>query len=183
MTMTINSGSAAYCSPAIFCSLFDYRTFAQLASDTDVPLASSAALQASSILALKLQVAAGKIEMACTKGQRYDPADLALMASGTTNGAAALADLNAGVAVYEMFGRRFETMPDEIRDKVESAMAQLEALADGEEILPFAQTQLAGLIQDYNETPQDVQNRNLPSFVARRCLGRRDNRLPYPNEG
>jgi hypothetical protein len=34
------------------------------------------------------------------------------MAAGTTNGAWALAELVAGITAFEMFGRRFEAMPE-----------------------------------------------------------------------
>src|SRR5690349_3558999 len=110
--MTINSGGSAFCTAAQFVSLFDWRPFAQLASDTDTPLASSAALQSSTILGNHLRIAAGHIEMAVTVSQRYDPADLVLLISPTiTNSGWALINLNAGLAAGGMFGRRFELMP------------------------------------------------------------------------
>jgi hypothetical protein len=78
-----------------------------------------------------------------------------------------------------MFQRRFEALPDFLRGMAEQADAKLEALENGRNILGFAEVQQAGIIRDYQETAEDVQARNLPSYVARRCFGRRDNRLPY----
>ena len=183
MTMTINSGSTSYCSAAQFVQIFDYRTFAQLASDTDTPLASSAALQASAITAAMLQIAAGDIEMAATVGARYDPDDLAALAatSSPTNGGWAIIQMNAALAAAQFFKRRFESVPEAIAKVVEEAEAKLSALEQGIAIFPFADTQQAGIITDYKETAQDVQNRNLPSYVARRVFGVRGN-IRAPNQ-
>ncbi len=180
MTMTINSGASPFCTPANFVVFFDWRSFGQLASDTDIPLASSAALQGSAILAAQLSIGAGMIEMAVTVSARYDPTDLTALAAGTTNSAYMLFELNAGLAAGGMFGRRFEGAPPEIKEKVDAALLKLQALEEGVNIFGFSETQQAGLLQDYKETPYDVQQRNLPSWVARRCLGIRDNmRQPY----
>lgn len=180
MTMTVNSGASPYCSAANFVVFFDWRTFAQLASDTDTPLASSAALQASPVLAAQLSIGAGLIETAVTVSQRYDPADLAVLAATTTNSAYMLFELNASLAAAGMFGRRFEGAPPEIKEKIDNAILKLQALEEGVNIFGFSQVQQAGIISDYKETPYDVQQRNLPSWVARRCVGIRDNmRTPY----
>lgn len=178
MTMTPNSSTSPYCTPADFVSIFDYRSFAQLASDTDTPLASSAALQASPILAAQLGIGAGMIEMAATVGERYDPTDLATLLSSGTNGGYALIEMNASLAAAGMFGRRFESVPDEMRARIEDALSKLEALESGANIFPFLETQAAGLVTDYRETAYDVARRTLPSWVARRCLGIRSNQIP-----
>lgn len=182
MTMTVNSGAAAYCTGAQFVVIFDWRAFAQLASDTDVPLASSSALQSSAILADWLQIAAGDIEMAATVGARYDPADLAkLVVAPITNSGWSLISMNAALAAAGMFGRRLEGLPDFIVKKIEEADAKLMALEEGTGIFGFAETQQAGLTTEYRETPADVARRNLPSYIARRCFGTRANRLEPPD--
>ena len=175
--MTVNSGASSFCTPAIFCQIFDYRTFAQLASDTDIPLVSPAAFQASPITASMLQIGAGLIEMAATVSARYDPADLAkLITPPLTNSGYALIQMNAALAAAEFFKRRFESVPESIAAVVQRANDQLAALADGEEIFGFTQVQQAGIATDYQETASDVEQRNLPSFIARRVFGRRANR-------
>ena len=178
MTMTVNSASASFATPAQFAVLFDWRTFAQLASDTDVPVPSSAAFQSSPVTAAVLQVAAGLIEMAATVSARYDPADLTILATATpiTNGGYALIQMNAALAAAEFFKRRFESVPDAIAKVVTDAQDKLAALADGVAIFAFAQVQQAGVLTDYKETPTDVEARNLPSYIAQRVFGRRANR-------
>jgi len=184
MTMTVNSGFAPYCTPTEFCSVFDYRSFAQLASDTDIPLASQSALISSPVLGTQLGIGAGQIEMACTVGARYDPADLSLLITPVSgfipNGGYALIEMNASLAAAGMFGRRFESVPDEMRARIEDAIAKLEALEKGADIFPFLETQQAGLVQDHRETAYEVSRRMLPSWVARRCVGIRTNMLPPP---
>ncbi len=181
--MNVNSSSTSFCLPSQFVLIFDYRSFAQLSSDNDVPLTQSA-FEASAILAAKLQIASGKVEMAATRGARYDPIiDLQALAAGVppTNGAWALAELVAGIAAFELYGRRYEAMPEYMQKKVDEANVMLEALENGEVIFPFTQAQQAGLLTDYIETPQDVDNRNLPSLVAQNLFGRRDNRIGWPH--
>lgn len=185
--MLPNSSLVSYCTPTQFTVCYDYRTFAQLIVDADVP-DNLAAFITSPVTLYKLQVAAGNIEMAATVGARYDPTDLValVMPDPITgliyNGGAALIQMNADLAAFEFYGRRFEGMPDFIKDSVEQAQAKLAALEEGTEIFPFILTQQAGLTSTYNETAQDVRNRRLPSTNMRRCFGRRDNVLPYGNE-
>jgi hypothetical protein len=185
MAMTINSGFAPYCTPVQFCLEFDFRTFAQLASDNDVPLSQTnpAPLQASPVLYYKLQVGAGLIEAACTKSARYDPTDLAALVTPVggiiCNSGNLLIKINAGISAFEMYGRRYEGISAVDREKIEMAQGMLSALEDGQAIFAFGATQQAGLLTDYRETPCDVEQRHMPSTVARRCLGIRDNQR-YP---
>jgi DNA repair ATPase RecN len=94
-----------------------------------------------------------------------------------------LIQMNAALAAAAMYKRRFEAIPADIQNVVDAAQAKLAALEAGTEVFTFEETQAAGVLQEYDETAQDVANRNLPSYVARRCLGRRDNVRPYPNSG
>jgi hypothetical protein len=179
--LTINSNADPYCTPAQFVVVDDWRAYAQLASDTDVPLASSALLQASPVLLAALQEGAGDIESACAMGQRYPPASLVTLVTADPmtlkicNSGWAIIRINAAMAAYYMYDRRQETMPEQIEKKVERAMAQLEALANGMAVLGFLESQEAGVLQDYLETPQDVIARQMPSWTARPCFGIRNN--------
>lgn len=179
MSLTINSAASPFCSPVQFTTLYDWRPFAQLVVDNDVPPADTASFQASLVLMACLQVAGGKIESAATMGKRYDPADLANLVSGTpTNSGWTLIKINAGLAAGEMYDRRFQAIPDDIKTRVDEAQAWLAELADGTQIFAFAETQAAGLLQERRETAVDVANRNMPSYQANRLFGRRNNVSP-----
>lgn len=180
MNQTINSSFVSYCTPAQFVQVFDYRSFAQLAADNDVPLTESG-LISSTILSAKLQIASGMVEMAATRGARYDPIlDLQPLVTPVNglicNGGWVLIQLVASMAAFEMFGRRYEAMTEYMQAKVEEANTLLQALENGEKIFPFADAQQAGLLNDYIETPTDVTNRNLPTFIAQNLFGIRANR-------
>ena len=116
--------------------------------------------------------------MAVTVGARYDPLDLAkLVTAPISNSGYALIELNATLAAKGMFSRRFEGMPEFIAAKIEEADSKMQALEQGLAIFGFAEVQQAGIVSDYLETAQDVENRNLPSYIARRVFGDRANRL------
>ncbi len=187
MGLTVNSAFQPFCTPANFVTLMDWRTYAQLASDTGTPLASSAALQSSVVLASCLALAAGEIEAAVTIGERYDPKDLVILvtpiATVICNSGWKLIELNAVLAAMKMYERRFEGLPPELKDRAEWAKENLAALETGTAIFAFTETQAAGLLQDYKETAADVEARNLPSFIAQNLFGRRANRVGPWNGG
>lgn len=179
--MTVNSSFASFCTPAQFVLVFDYRSFAQLSADNDIPLSESAFL-ASPILSAKLQIASGKVEMAATRGARYDPIKdlqkLVLPVAGqVSNGGWALIEIVASITAFELFGRRYESMTQYMQSKVEEANILLQALENGEKIFPFTEAQQAGLLAEHRETPQDVQNRNGTVVIAKNLFGRRGNQL------
>jgi hypothetical protein len=183
MTMTVNSSFTAYCTASQFTSLFDWRPFGQYCVDTDTPPANVAAFQSNPVLLNKLQVASGLIEMAATRGARYDPTDLVALVTPVNaviaNGGWALIQMCAGLAAFEIVGRRMEGLPEYIVDSIERSQAMLVALENGEKIFPFADAQQAGLLHDYLETSVDVQNRNLPAVIASPLFGIRSNQIPY----
>ncbi len=181
MSMTVNSSLGSFCTPAQFVLVFDYRSFAQLSADNDVPL-TEAAFLASTILAAKLQIASGKVEMAATRGARYDPIlDLQVLvlpvAGQISNGGWALIEMVASITAFEMFGRRYEAMTEYMQGKVDEANVLLTALENGEKIFPFAEAQQAGLLAEHLETPVDVEAQMLPTFIAENLFGRRSNRI------
>ena len=180
--MTVNSSFSPFCTPQQFCPLvFDFRSFAQLVVDNDVPL-TQAALQASPVLAVKLQIASGNVEIAATRGARYDPINdlqkLVTPINGTIcNGGWMLINMVAGMTAFEMYGRRYEGMTDYMQAKVDEANVLLEALENGEKIFPFAEAQQAGLLTEHIETATDVENRHGTVVIARNFFGRRVNQL------
>ncbi len=183
--MTPNSSPAAFCTPTQFVVIFDWRTPAQLLSDTDVPLTNQAAVVASPVLAELLMEAAGQIEMATSIGNRYrvftdgTPSDLQVLAATSTVMASRLHRLNAAIAMEYCWRRRPDKKMPEMPEFEEAAL-MLKALADGEAVFGFVETMDAGILHDYKENPQDVEHRNLPSFQAQNLFGRRGNRICFP---
>lgn len=183
--LTVNSSVAPYITGAQLILCFDWRTIAELLSDIDAGLANATAVANSATLLEILMEAAGQIEMATSRGNRYQPADLTTLAAVTINPSptvmgSRLRRLNAAIAMEYLWRRRPDKeMPP--MPEFEEAQLMLKALEDGEVIFGFQQSMDAGVMQDYKETPQDVEARNLPSFVAQNFFGRRNNRLLPPN--
>lgn len=184
--MTPNSSTTSFCSPTQFVAIFDWRTIAELLSDTDVALTNQAAVIANPILAELLMEGTGQIEMASSIGNRYPvytdrPSDLAVLAATSTSSGARLRRLNAAITLEYCWRRRPDkAMPP--MPEFEEAALLLKALADGEAVFGFVEAMNAGIVHDCIETPQDVAHRNLPSYQAQSLFGRRGNRiLPWPN--
>lgn len=181
--MTPNSSLTPFCSPAQFVVIFDYRTVAELLSDTDAALTNAAAVEASATLAELLLEGTGQIEMATSIGNRYQvytdrPSDLATLAATATASGARLRRLNAAITMEYLWRRRPDKeMPAMV--EFEEAALMLKALSDGEMIFGFVETMNAGVLQEHIDTAQDVQRRNLPSFQAQNLFGRRGNRIGH----
>jgi hypothetical protein len=179
MGLTPNSAATSFCTAAQFVSFYDWRPFSQLLSDTDVPLSSAAAVQASPALATILQGASGKVEMATSIGNRYQPSDLTTLAGTTTNMAAKLARLVADIAAEECYRRRVDGKVPPL-EQFKEASETLTALAEGAAIFGFIETMNAGVLADQVEVAGNVEARNMITFQAARLFGRRANRNdPY----
>lgn len=176
MTMTPNSSSSAYCTGSQFVVIFDWRTAAELLSDTDTALTNAATVAANTTLAELLKQAAGQIEMATSIGNRYQPEDLAALAAGSTVMASRLQRLNAAITMEYLWRRRPDKeMPN--LPEFEEAAEMLKALASGHLVFGFTETMDAGIVRDYVEVPTDVELRRLPSYQAQNLFGRRGNRI------
>lgn len=178
--LTVNSAASAYIAGTDFVVMFDWRTAADLLSDVDAGLANATAVANSTVLNTILMQAAGQIEMATSRGNRYQPSDLTtLAASGTVMGER-LKRLNGAIAMEFLWRRRPDKeMP--VMTEFDEAQQMLAALETGEQVFGFVETMDAGVLQDYKENATDVQNRNLPSYIAQNIFGRRGNRIPPPN--
>lgn len=186
--MTPNSSLSSFCTPAQFLVIYDYRTVAELLSDSDVALVDAAAVQASPVLTELLMQAAGQIEMATSIGNRYQvytdgrPSDLAVLAATATVMASRLHRLNAAIAMEYCWRRRpdkeMPSMPE-----FEEAALTLKALSEGEAVFGFVEAMNAGLLHDYVETANDVNARNMPTRIAENLFGRRGNRIFNPFRG
>lgn len=181
--MTPNSSLTSFCSGAQFVVIYDWRTIAELLSDTDASLTNATQVANSTVLAELLMEATGQIEMATSIGNRYQvyqnqPSDLAVLAATQTASGARLRRLNAAIALEYCWRRRPDKeMPP--MPEFEEAALTLKALADGEAIFGFVETMSAGLVQDFVETATDVEQRKMPSFTAQNLFGRRQNRIGF----
>lgn len=177
--LTVNSAGAPFVTGAQFIVMYDWRTPAMLLSDTDTALATATDVANNTTLLEILMEAAGQIEMATSKGNRYQPSDLTTLAGSTTVMGSRLRRLNADIAM-EMLWRRRPDKEMPAMPQFEEAQAILASLENGDLVFGFQQTMDAGIVQDYVETASDVDNRNLPTFIAQNLFGRRGNRIPPP---
>lgn len=173
MAMTIDSGLASYCTPAQFLVRYDQRSLAQLLSDTGIDISD---VTNEPKLAQLLQEASAILESACLIGERYSTTDLANLAASATNMGQLIAGIVADIAIKRVFMRRPDVTMPRI-SQIEETERWLAALADGTRIFGFTEAEKAGHMSDTVETPQDVENRNLITFEARRLFGTRGNRL------
>src|SRR5882724_7101975 len=183
MPKTLDTAAATYLPVSEFLKRTDVRVVADYCSDlgsrigssTDVAAMKSALASDLNLAALLLD-ATGELEQACQLGGRYSSADLLAMSAATgTAGQARLWRILSRICVALMFERR----PDrelKIPEIYQNAMDTLQMLRDGERIFPFIETELAGQVETDVETPDDVENRMLTTFQARRYFGRRGNR-------
>lgn len=188
-SLTLNSNTTSLLSPAEFLKRFDIRLVADLISDTGArtggsPNPNASVVQGDPNLAAALLDATGDTEAACIRGERYQPADLFNLANGLNPGQTTSA---AQGRLFRLIGRLamcylYERRPDKgpIPETYKIAWDHLDALAAGEQIFGFIETQKAGLLFSEVETPQLVENRYLTVVQARGYYGRRGNqRVPF----
>ncbi len=176
MAQTPNSNASSYLTVASFLTYVDWRTVAEYCSDDEPSVArptrvqlTTAATVYNNNLQAALDAASGMLEAACTAGGRYDPTDLAAL---TGVSAAFRDELLAGLALAKLYRRR----PDRAAPadpRVQEAMALLEALEEGRRVFSLTETQQAGVLDHQVETPEQAEQRNLPSTILRELFGRR----------
>lgn len=159
---------------------YDVRTLGDYLSDTGTRL-TPAQVTASVPLAAILAEASGKFESCCMRGQRYQLVDLqALQAQVGSNGWQLVVGIICGWAAFLVWQRRPQRFTeDELPLSARQAVADLQALADGEAILPFLETAEAGVTQNYVEQWPDVVAREGAAVQAQRFFGRRGNEYPW----
>ena len=179
--MTSNSSALAYAAPSDLFALYDIRTVADLCSDTGQRLGGSpnpnASVVATSARLLKLLlVNSGRVEASVVKGQRYLPTDLQVLTGASQQ---YLIQIVCALTMGDLFRAR----PDlgKADDTYREACEALKALAEGEQIFAFVETEAAGVMTDYVETRADVDARNLTTRSCYRLFGRRNNQeRPFP---
>lgn len=135
-------------------------------------VANSATWHQNLVLADLLREASGMVEMACLRGERYSPADLAGL---TGNAAESLAGLVAGITLWLLWERRptrLATMQLPLRAQM--AMDQLAHLEAGDRIFGILEVASAGVAsQPEFMTPNDLEYRNFTSVISKRYFGSR----------
>jgi hypothetical protein len=186
--LTPNSTTVAYLPVADFLARCDQRVVADLVSDTGAAV-STASLSANANLLAVLFDACGILETALLRGNRYQPSDLAnlLALSGALKpatvpnaGQALVYRLLTDLTMSLLYDRRTDLVAPE---RLVWVGEFLEKLAQGERILPFVETQAAGVLSADQENPNTVENRNLTSYEMRDLYGRRNNRSWGPVGG
>ena len=162
MPLTPITGSAPYCSPAQFLKRYDVRTVGDLLSDNNVRLTPSQVTTALTFNPITnpdtvLAEASGWLESMIIKGQRYQIQDLLNLAATPGNGAAFLARLVADGTMYLLYDRRPDRRAN-MPERVKAAHETYVALSRGEQILPFLETQEAGVHTERIRQPLEQAN-------------------------
>lgn len=150
----------------------DTRILKDLVSDADTP---ATTLVGDPILGKLLKTASGKVETAFLMGGKYTAVDLQALADSTTNGREFLADLVCALA-YGLLIRRRGDADGEIPPEVVEANQILNAAVEGKLVLPFTEATAAGVMSNYRETPEDVEERDSPIVQSESIFGVRNNR-------
>jgi hypothetical protein len=179
--MTPNSSPVTYCPVAEFLKRVDLRTVGDWASDTGARIPAVSLPTNANVLAALLD-ASGMVESAVIKSERYQPSDILrligldpagnpLVGFTPTAGTAYVYHLVTRIAEGLLWRRRPDISP--FPPTFDWAMEELEALKLGGKILPFVETQEAGVPGHHVELETDVLARNLVITQARRFFGAR----------
>jgi phage gp36-like protein len=161
----------SYASPADLLARHSIADIGDWASDSGASLTRAQVLAPDPNVIAALLDASGDVEMACSAGQRYSPADLAGL-TGATQGS--LKRLVCVLAAYYLAARR---IPDPQLKGYETALKQLEALRAGALIFGLLPTALAGQVASVDLLTDSKNRETRPTEMARRKFGRRmDNR-------
>jgi hypothetical protein len=173
MTLTVNSSATPYLTVAEFLKRCDVRTVGDLCSDTGARI-TAAALATDPNLAAAVFDASGIFEAAATMGQRYQPVDLQALIASPCAGQALIYRLLSDYTTVLLWERR----PDlgKTPERLLWTEEFLQKLSAGDRVLPFLETQKAGLLAADQESPIDVINRNLTTNEAYRLYGPRNNK-------
>jgi hypothetical protein len=169
------SGASAYCTVAQFLVAYDARNVADMISDADAPV-SVGSLPTNQTLLTILQMASGRVEMSCLKGNKYQPADLAALTGNMQVALAALvADLAIGICVKRRPDKGYK-MPESVAE-AEKVLLQLEK---GTLIWGLQETMNAGNTLQQDILEADLQTLDLATFTASRLFGIRSGQYrPY----
>jgi hypothetical protein len=175
MAKTSLSTGSAYCSPAAFTEIVDWRQAADYVVDSDDdPRPTKDELEASPVLARALLAASGEIEASCLPRGQYTPADLAALTGAAQSHLETLVGI---LAFWWLIRRRYpasdaNTIPASVVD----AREQLERLRVGEQVFGTVENTDAGKGMQVLTMRQSTDF-NSTVNQARRYFGYRPNHL------
>ncbi len=167
----------AYATPTDLAQYYDGRVIADLASDSDAPVADITADP--KVLAI-LSAASGRVDSALTVANHYRPENLATMIADAGDAAALLKWLVATIAIAMLLSRRPGSRYEErYRATVKDAEDFLDRLRKGERVFGEATAQRdAGLPSVDGPTTVDYDRLNLLPDRTRHFYPSRGSRLP-----
>lgn len=176
MALTPAGALTPYCTVTDITNRADVRTLGDYLSDTGTRLTPAEVTTSgtSGVLYALMQEASGEFESRMMRGKRYQAADVAALLTQAGNGAQLVAGIVAGWALLLVWQRRpTRFAADDMPLHARIAGEKMEALSDGEAILPFLEAEQAGLEAHHIEDETDVVQRNGAATIARRFYGTR----------
>ncbi len=176
MPLTPAGGTTPYCTVTDVLTRADVRTLGDYLSDTGTRLTPTEVTTSgtSGYLFSLMQEASGEFESRMMRGMRYQVADIDEMIAQAGNGAQMIAGIVAGWALLLVWQRRpTRYAADDMPMSARLAGEKMEALSNGEAILPFLEAEQAGLEAHHIETETDVILRRGAATQARRFFGKR----------
>lgn len=179
MTKTVSSATASYLTPAEFLKRTDARTVGQLCSDTEGVVVTPTQLLTDPNLQAALDDAAGDLEAAAIMGQKYQIADLTLLAGTACVSRAKLFRVLRDMTIGYLLERRPDfsvSLPQGVEKSMERSASWIEQLAQGVRIFGFIESSQAGMIDQNILTAAEVTQRNGLVVQAERYFGIRADR-------
>lgn len=169
------SSATSYASATDLINAHEVGKIGDWATDTKVRLTPTQILT-DTIVAAALLRGSGEVEMACFRGGRYTPTDLASLTGAS---AAALKGLVADIAFYRLAKRRLNTAQAIEAASYKEAMETLKAINQGELIFGLQEAADAGVIStvDLQLNSRGLERR--PTELAGRLFGRRMDNDPF----
>lgn len=169
---TVIASTTSYVTNDEFVERCDWRTVAQLLSDTETAL-TLAQVSASTRLTTLLKQASGEVESACLVSRRYViQSGRNDLSSLTGNSLEYLKGLVCTLAVEKVYLRRPDLLA-KVGEQVKEAREQLELLRNGERIFGYVEVAEAGLLDHHTETRANEEDRHGMSVHMERLLGQR----------
>lgn len=161
------SSATSYATATQLMNAHDANKIGDYATDGGVRL-NPGDILTNTVVAAALLRASGQVEMACTRGGRYSPTDLADLTGASE---AALVGIVCDLAFYHLAKRRIPK-PENVPGYKE-AMEVLQALSQGELIFGLQEAMDAGNMSRIDTSTDSSGALTRPTDVLRRRFGRR----------